>query len=178
VVSDVHTGEDLRPLRAARTLGVVSDTHGNVANTQHAVRLLESFDVDAVLHCGDIGSVRIPAWFAAWPTFYVLGNVDWQTEELASAVTSAGGVLCGRFGSATAGGRRVAWLHGDDTGRLATEIARGDWDLICHGHTHQAHEYRNGKTLVLNPGALHRAYPPSIAIVQLDPLQVHVLAVA
>src|SRR5437763_1587538 len=33
-------------------LGIVSDTHAQVANTREAVRMLESLDVQAVLHCG------------------------------------------------------------------------------------------------------------------------------
>ena len=36
-------------------IGVISDTHGQVANTLAAVRMLESLEVQAVLHCGDIG---------------------------------------------------------------------------------------------------------------------------
>ena len=62
-------------------IGVVSDTHGNVANSQAAVRLLESL-VSAVLHCGDIGSPAIPPLFAQWPTHFVLGNVDHDSAAI------------------------------------------------------------------------------------------------
>ena len=48
-------------------IGVLSDTHGHVENTLTAVRMLESLEVEAVLHCGDIGSVQIPRLLAAWP---------------------------------------------------------------------------------------------------------------
>ncbi|MGH8164977.1 MAG: metallophosphoesterase family protein, partial [Rhodanobacteraceae bacterium] len=37
-------------------IGVVSDTHGHALNALDAVRLLESLDVELVIHCGDIGS--------------------------------------------------------------------------------------------------------------------------
>ncbi len=167
--------EVLARLPAARTLGVVSDTHGNQENAQRAVRMLESFGVDAVLHCGDIGSPSIPAYFRAWPTYYVLGNVDHSSDRLAAAVQSSGGQLCGRFASLRAARRNIAWLHGDDTDRLAREIRSGQWDLICHGHTHQAELYQEGTTWVLNPGALHRANPPSVAVVELSTLAAHVL---
>jgi putative phosphoesterase len=159
-----------------QTVGIVSDTHGHVVNTQKAVRMLQSFDVDAVLHCGDIGSDQIPGYFQCWPTHYVLGNVDWQRTQLAAAVESAGGVFHGRFAALRAGGRKIALLHGDDEKRLAEEINSERWDLVCHGHTHQASRRRAGKTLVVNPGALQRAHPPSIAIVQIAHLEVIPLA--
>lgn len=159
-------------LPGVRTLGIVSDTHGDILNTQKAVRLLESFGVDAVLHCGDIGSTDIPALFGAWPTHYVLGNVDWQGRDMLVAIEEAGGVFHGRFGALAAAGRKIAFLHGDDATRFDAEIASGVWDLICHGHTHRANQYSEGKTLVLNPGALQRAWPPSIAAVQLADMQV------
>ena len=77
-------------------IGVVSDTHGHVVNTCKAVKLFESMAVQAVLHCGDIGSPDIPPLFAAWPTHYVLGNVDGsgrQLLELVDAINAAGGIF-------------------------------------------------------------------------------------
>ncbi len=158
--------------QAVRLIGVVSDTHGHIVNTRKAVHMLESFEVDAVLHCGDIGSVDIPPLLQAWPTHYVLGNVDWPSPQIVAAIEAAGGRFHGRFGSLTASGRQIAFLHGDDVARLDAEIASGKWDLICHGHTHTASQYRAGKTLVLNPGAMQRAWPPSIAVVELEQMQV------
>ncbi len=159
-------------LQGVRTLGVVSDTHGHVLNTQEAVRALSRFGIDAVLHCGDIGSPEIPALFQSWPAHYVQGNVDWPGQQLLAAIEAAGGVFHGRFGALAAAGRRVAFLHGDDVDRFDAEIESGQWDLICHGHTHRTQRYVQGKTLIVNPGALQRAWPPSIAVVELEDLQV------
>jgi putative phosphoesterase len=168
----MHEAIKTTSLRGVQTLGIVSDTHGHVANTQKAVRMLESFGVDAVLHCGDIGSDQIPGYFQRWPTHYVLGNVDFQRRQLDAAIELAGGVLHGRFAALRAAGQRIAMLHGDDEQRLRAELDSGLWDLLCHGHTHQATRHYAGRTLVVNPGALQRAYPPSIAILRLDPLEV------
>ncbi len=158
-------------LRKTNWIGVVSDTHGHLQNTQQALRKLQSFEVHAVLHCGDIGSSQIPPLFRPWPTHYVLGNVDQPGRRLLDAIHDAGGTCHGRFGSLTLGGRKVALLHGDDLPLLDATIQSGDWELICHGHTHQANQYREGGTLVLNPGALYRAWPLSIAIVELSGMQ-------
>lgn len=137
--------------------------------------MLESLEVELVLHCGDIGGVEIVPLFAAWPTHFVLGNVDFNARELARVIGEAGQTNHGRFGQLELAGRRVAFLHGDD-GRLLQETIRGGgWDLICHGHTHQAAQHRHGETLVLNPGALYRANPHSLAVVELPAVEAHVV---
>ena len=52
------------------------------ANTLAAVRLLESLEVEQVLHCGDIGTPRFPSCSPAWPTHFVFGNCDHEPDEL------------------------------------------------------------------------------------------------
>ena len=46
---------------------------------------------------------------------------------------------------------------------------------IGYGHTHEAEQHREGKTLVLNPGALYRANPHSIAVVELDTMEATII---
>jgi putative phosphoesterase len=153
-------------------LGVVSDTHGHVEYTQQAIRMLEGFDPAAVIHCGDIGSPEIVPLFAAWPTHFVLGNVDEGADEIEEAIVAAGQTNHGLFGTLTIAGRRIAFLHGHDVQRLRETIARGAWDLVCSGHTHRRDVRRENETLVLNPGALYRATPHSLAIVDVETLDV------
>jgi putative phosphoesterase len=151
-------------------LGVVSDTHANVPNTQAAVRMLESLQVDAVVHCGDIGSDQIPPLFAPWPTHFVLGNVDYNSAALGKAMP-ANAQLHDRFADLKLDGRRIAVLHSDDARRFRETIASGRYDLVCYGHTHIARQELQQKTLVLNPGALHRANPHTLAVVDLKTMQ-------
>lgn len=157
-------------------LGVISDTHGHVQYTREAIRLLESLAPAAVLHCGDIGSAEIVDLFAPWPTHFVLGNVDEDEREIAAAIAAAGQTNHGAFGSLTLAGRKIAFLHGHDASRLRQEIASGRWDLVCHGHTHRRDVRREGKTTVLNPGALYRADPHSLAVVDLESMEVTQIA--
>jgi uncharacterized protein len=159
-------------LRDVRWLGVVSDTHGDVANTQKAVRLFQGHPVQLVVHCGDIGSPEIPPLFAPWPTHYVLGNVDGNATLLRSAIEEAGQTLHGRFGTLAVGGRRIALIHSDDSQRFCDAVTSHDWDLVCYGHTHQAKCHFDARTVVLNPGAVHCGYPPSVALVDLANLDV------
>ena len=151
-------------------LAVVSDTHGHLGNTRAAIRLLEELDVAQVLHCGDIGSVDIIPLFSHWPTHFVFGNVDHDEYELGQAITDAEQTCQHRFGQLELEGVRIAFLHSDDGQLFRQTISSGEWDLVCYGHTHAAEQHREGPTLVLNPGALFRATPHQLAIVEIPSL--------
>ena len=157
-------------------LAVVSDTHGHVHNTLAAVRMLESFEPDAVLHCGDIGTPEIPPLFAAWPTHFVFGNCD-DPNELRPAISAARQTCCERYGQLELAGRKIALLHSDDA-RLFHQVTRSnEFDLVCYGHSHLKKEERIGKTLVLNPGALFRAQPKGFALVDLTDMRVTFISI-
>ncbi len=157
-------------------LGVVSDTHGNLPNTARAVRMLDSLNVAEVIHCGDIGSSEIVAMFAAWPTHFVFGNVDYDREGLKNEIERAGQTCCGVLGTIGREDREIAFLHGDDSRRLSETIGGGRFALVCHGHTHISRVERVGETVVLNPGAVFRARPHSIAVVELPALQATIIS--
>jgi putative phosphoesterase len=157
-------------------IGVISDTHGHTANTLAAVRMLESLDVQAVLHCGDIGSPGIPKLLAAWPAHFVFGNCDGDPDALRGAIEQAGMACYGRFGNLELAGRRIALIHSDDAKLFRRVTTSGEYDLVCYGHTHQAEQHREGKTLVVNPGALFRATPHSIAVVDLGTMEATIVA--
>jgi len=138
--------------------------------------MLDSFGVQAVLHCGDIGSADVVQQFGKWPTHFVFGNVD-DPRSIREAIAAAGQTCHERFGTLEILGRKIAFLHGDDLQGLRDAIVSGRYDLVCHGHTHQALTRRQGATLILNPGALYRADPHSIAIVDLPGMAVETIRV-
>jgi uncharacterized protein len=158
-------------------LGIISDTHGHVANTRPALRLFESLEVDTVLHCGDIGSPEIVELFAAWPTHFVFGNCDENTAELTAAIEVAGKTCHGQFADLTLEGIRIALLHSHDRRRFRQAVDSGDYRLVCYGHTHVAAIDHRGHTVVLNPGAIYRANPHSVAIVDLPAVQATIINV-
>jgi putative phosphoesterase len=150
-------------------IGVVSDTHGHVEQTRLAIRMLQSLGVERVLHCGDIGSAAVVELFAAWPTDFVFGNCDGARGALAAAIEDLGLTCHGEFAALEIDGRRVALLHSHDGKQFQESLHSGQWDLVCYGHTHVAAIDRYGQTLAVNPGALYRANPHSLAIVELQP---------
>lgn len=154
-------------------VGVVSDTHGQLAATRQAVVMLEALEVDVVLHCGDIGSPDVVQMFAPWPTHFVLGNVDLdQPDLLRAAIDPSRHQLHGRFGQVWLARRRIALVHGDDARALRDAVTCGEFDVVCHGHTHVSRMDYEGDTLVLNPGAVWRARPRSIAVLRLPEFEI------
>jgi putative phosphoesterase len=139
--------------------------------------MLESLEVEMVIHCGDVGSPEIPPLFAHWPTHFVLGNVDKPGDDIVLAIEQAGLVCHGRFGSLTVSERSIAFLHSDDLRRFRETVDCGDWDLVCYGHTHRADQQTVGSTLVLNPGAISRARPATLAMVDLRRMTSYVMEI-
>jgi uncharacterized protein len=155
-------------------LGVISDTHGHTHNTLNGLRMLDALGVTRVVHCGDIGSPSIPKLFSV-PTDFVFGNVDHDENELRSAILEAGHRCHDRFASLEIEGIRIALLHGDDIRRWNTTVNAGTWNLVCSGHTHRKELRWFNKTLCLNPGAVYRSTPHSVAVVDLPNLDVQFL---
>ena len=59
-------------------------------------------------------------------------------------------------------GKRFAVFHGHEPA-FRTAIDRLDVDYLLHGHSHVCRDERiNGKRII-NPGALHRANPLTVA---------------
>ncbi|TWT73451.1 phosphodiesterase [Posidoniimonas polymericola] len=156
-------------------IGVISDTHGHVDLTQAAVRMLQSLDVEVVLHCGDIGGPDVVRQFHHWPTHFVAGNCDYDLDALGAAVRAENQHWHDQFGELTIDGLKIALLHSHDRKAFRKACRSGDYDLVCYGHTHIAAVEESDSTLVLNPGAVYRANPHSVAIVETAPLAATVI---
>src|SRR6185369_2588824 len=123
----------------------------------------------------DICSEDIPRFLAPWPAHFVFGNCDRDFDSLRAAIEKQGMACYGWFGNLELAERRIALLHSHDA-KLFQQVCRSeDYDLVCYGHTHVAEQHRLGKTLVLNPGALYRANPHSIAIVDLPTMEASII---
>ncbi len=151
-------------------LGIISDTHGHVELTRPAVRMFESLGVNVVLHCGDIGTMAVVELFAQWPTHFVFGNCDERLDAFAGAIRAAGQTCHGLFGELEFDCVPVALLHSHERRQFRDTIDSGRYRLVCYGHSHVAAIDSHGDTLVVNPGAIYRADPHSVAVVDLPSL--------
>jgi uncharacterized protein len=151
-------------------IGVISDTHGDVASTQQALEILDRFGVGLTIHCGDVGP-GIVSLLEGRCVHFVAGNMD-DAIHLRETISDCGHTLHDGLGTLEVEGCRVAFLHGHDVKLLHHTIHSGEWDLVCHGHTHTFSSGREGSTVVVNPGALSRTHFPSLAIVELPSLDI------
>jgi uncharacterized protein len=151
-------------------IGVISDTHGDVAMTRRALDILDRQGVGLTIHCGDVGSAVVPL-FDGRQVHFVAGNTD-DPEDLRQAIYDADHTLHDEPGTLEIEGRQIAFLHGHDIVLLNHTVHSGHWHLVCHGHTHAAMVRREGSTLVVNPGAISRTRTPSLAIVELPSMEV------
>jgi uncharacterized protein len=151
-------------------IGVLSDTHGETGAVRQAIRILHDQHVGLAIHCGDVGAEVVPL-LKGLPMHFVYGNMD-DPEQLSEAITEPEHTFHQQLGTLEIEGRRLAFLHGHDVKLLRHTIHSGDYDLVCHGHTHNFSSRFEGSTLVLNPGALARTSRPSLATVDLTSLEV------
>ena len=153
-------------------LGIISDTHGAIENTRKAVRMLESLEVDHLLHCGDIGTPEVVNLLTPWPTEFVFGNCDYDKAPLRKAIRATKHHTCHEeFADLRLANVPIALLHSHDRHRFEMVTQSDKYRLVCYGHTHIAAMERYGETLVLNPGAIYRANPHSIAVVELPRIE-------
>ena len=108
----------------------------------------------------------------------MFGNVDDDRTALTRKIQEAGQQGYGIFGELSLSEKRIAFLHGDDAVRLRETIDSQKYDLVCYGHTHQKETHAEGRTVVLNPGALYRARPRTFALVDLPSLEIEFVTVS
>jgi putative phosphoesterase len=148
-------------------IAIVSDTHSRYANVQAALAAIKKRGVTSVLHCGDIEDAATVRMFAGLDAHFVFGNCDYDKDDLLRAMTEIGATSHEHWGHLEMDGRKLAFMHGDDKSLMHEIEASGQFDYLFHGHTHVAAEHRTGPTRVINPGALHRARPKTLVILDL-----------
>ncbi|MFB6136075.1 MAG: YfcE family phosphodiesterase [Halobacteriaceae archaeon] len=153
-------------------VGVVSDTHDNVAAAEAAADAFAHRDVETVVHCGDVVAPPTVSAFEGFDLHAVLGNNDGEVRGLDAAIDglSEGSELHGRFADLELGGARFAVLHGESLAEVAA-VAGGDYEFVCYGHHHEREEREVDGTTVLNPGAHFPTVPDehrTVAVVDTD----------
>ena len=147
-------------------IGIISDTHNQIARTTRAVSRLIEAGAEAVVHCGDLTRPDVVDEFAGVPTYFVFGNNDYDEVGLRRAMLAVNGVCLGRVGELELGGKRIAVTHGDLTREVRLLASRAP-DYLLFGHSHVAADYREGATRWINPGALHRAAEWTVGLLDL-----------
>jgi hypothetical protein len=149
-------------------IGILSDNHGRLEPVRAALQLFESRAVSAVIHCGDLGGIETLEILSGRPCWFVWGNMDEPDAAWRPWVATLGihwpeqvPVVLREDNCA------IAVCHGHEP--VFGSVCRcGDYDFVLHGHTHQKADRRQGRTRILNPGALHRAAVKTVAVLDTE----------
>jgi putative phosphoesterase len=132
-------------------VAILSDIHDNIWKLEE---LLATLEADALIFCGDFCAPFTLAQIAEGfegPIHVVFGNNDGD-QLLLSRVAGQFShvVLHGDFAELALADRSIAVTHYPEIGQA---LARGnDYDLVCHGHSHERMIQQEGSTLRINPG--------------------------
>jgi putative phosphoesterase len=148
-------------------IGILSDTHDEVERTSRAVAALVGAGAEALVHCGDLTVPEVVLECGGLPSYFVFGNNDFDRDGLLRAMALVGGRSLGRGGEVVLDGRRIAVTHGDSAGEMRRLLA-ADPDYFLFGHSHRTADERRGATRWINPGALYRANPWTVALLDLQ----------
>lgn len=135
-------------------VGIIADTHDRLPLVDKAVKRLNEEGVKLVLHAGDYIAPFVVPHFKPLKAdlIGVFGNNDGDRELLRKRFSDLGAEIRGRFAEVTVDGLRIGMVHGDEEELLRSLINVEGYDVIVHGHTHEAKTYRKRGTLVVNPG--------------------------
>jgi putative phosphoesterase len=153
-------------------IGILSDSHGHLERLAAAVAALQTAGAEAIVHCGDVGSLECleALAVATTPCYVVTGNIDRHYVK-ALAEAAAGHGLCFHEQVITVplgDGRTLAAVHGHDEALLKQLVAGGQYAYVCHGHTHKVADTRADHVRIINPGALHNCHPYTVAVLNTD----------
>src|SRR4051812_22773529 len=117
-------------------LGILSDTHDELARTQLAIHMLRDVGAEALIHCGDLASPPIVEALAVLPAWFALGNHDADMVPALQAAAIKFGPICLGWGKVVElGGRRIGVTHGHMTSDVKRVLAEHP-DFLLSGHTH------------------------------------------
>jgi putative phosphoesterase len=158
-------------------LGIISDTHDELARTQMAIELLRGEGAEALIHCGDLASPPIVAACAVLPFWFVFGNHDADSvPALEQAAVESGAVCLGWSGLVELDGRLIAVAHGHMSYDIRRALAFRPHYLLS-GHSHIASDHRDGLVRRVNPGSLHEAEKFTVALLDLQDDDVRFLTI-
>ncbi len=126
-------------------IGVLSDSHGNLALVKRVVA--EMGPVDLLLHAGDYYEDSSRLAQDGVRVIGVLGNCDYRVDGPPERLIQVGG-------------KRLLLTHGhryrvkQDFRALLARARELGANVVVFGHTHRAEAFWLGETLFFNPGSL------------------------
>jgi uncharacterized protein len=150
-------------------LGLLSDTHNNLANLRLAVDFFRREKIDTVFHLGDFTQVEISQQLVEFHVFCTFGNGDWDAYDILKNLhyyraDNFGGLIY----RGEIGGVKIAATHGHLEGTVDELAQSGEFAYVFCGHSHRRRDERIRITRVINPGALGGLHVESRSCAVLD----------
>jgi putative phosphoesterase len=147
-------------------LGILSDSHGRRERVRTAIRLLTEAGAERFVHLGDLEDASALDDLAGLPFAIVFCNCD-DERDLGRTAECLGIECVHPGGILEVGSKRVAITHGHLEGELR-RLRSLDPDYLLHGHTHERRDRIEHGIRTINPGALHRAVPHTVALLEVE----------
>lgn len=146
-------------------VGVLSDSHDNEAAVVAAAGVFRARGIEALIHCGDVVEGSTLELLREFRVSVCLGNND-SPRALEAAAERIGGAYAPVL-DVEIGGKKFFVAHGDRPGALNAAFNARGHDYVLYGHTHRRDDRKEGRTRLINPGALYRAAGYSVAVLDL-----------
>ncbi|WP_163328475.1 metallophosphoesterase [Desulfurobacterium thermolithotrophum] len=133
-------------------IAVVSDSHDNLSKIEEFAKIVNSEDIDLVIHCGDFVSpfsVKLLLSKLKCDFIGVFGNND---GEVAGLLKISGGLLEKTPIYKEIDGKRFAIMH--EPFFVDSLSKSADFDYILYGHTHKLDTRVINGCQIINPGEL------------------------
>lgn len=130
-------------------LGIMADTHDNLAMTGKAVELFNDRKVDYMIHAGDFTSPFTVKLFSELKCRYagVFGNND--GDKLLLQERSEGSIKNQPL-MLTLDNKKIVVVHEHQAVNALADS--GHFDVVIYGHTHEPLVKRVNTSLLINPG--------------------------
>jgi putative phosphoesterase len=136
-------------------IGVMSDTHDNLANIIQVLNVFRDREIETVIHCGDLTSLEMVAHFQDFRVIYTLGNMDFATGAIQARFKKQNEEsFVGTVFTGVLGGVPIAVTHSHINNQVMDLIMQRRFKWIFHGHTHEKRDEVIRDTRIVNPGAL------------------------
>lgn len=149
-------------------IGILSDSHGKHEMVRRAMQWFDGQNVTHFIHCGDVGGTAVFDEMVSGCCHFVWGNCDIDDAGTIAYLKTVGIALPTEVPlRLKLGGKRLAVFHGHEP--EANHMERlANVDYVFHGHSHRRRDERVGSLRIINPGALFRARPASVAVLDLQ----------
>lgn len=149
-------------------IGIISDTHENEEAIKKAVKVFKEKNIEFAVHCGDIISPPMLEYFKGLKMKFVFGNNDGERNGLNKKAKELVFEEVTDEKEFEYEGKKFYVYHGTKANILEAAITSNKYDYVLTGHTHLKGDERISRTRIINPGALFRVYPYTIALLDVE----------